>query len=62
MRTKEDFAKQNAYNREKYFHINAMIPKQDAAIWKEFAQQNNLSLNALIKAAVNEYIAKITQN
>lgn len=56
MRTKPQFDKQNAYNRENYDHFNLMLPKGQKEQLQALAKERGQSLNAFINEAIRYYI------
>lgn len=60
MRTKKDFDHQNEYNRQKYDHLNIMLPKGKKAELQELAERLGMSLNGMVKIALDEYIKNCT--
>ena len=46
----------NQYNRDNYDRINIVVPKGQKAELQQVAERQGLSLNGLIKAALDEYI------
>ena len=56
MRTKKDFDKQNAYNREKYDHFNLMLPKGTKELWRARASAEGVSITEFVKKAVEYFI------
>ncbi len=61
MRTKEDFNKQNEYNRNQYDRIGLMLPKGIGDQWKTEAKRRNISLNAMVQQAVAYYIEHFSE-
>ena len=52
MRGKQEFDRQNEYNREKYDRVGLMLPKGTAGVWREEAKARGLSLNAFVLECV----------
>lgn len=56
MRGKQEFDRQNEYNREKYDRVGLMLPKGTADKWKEEAKARGLSLNAFVLECVRKFL------
>lgn len=56
--TTADFKRQNDYNRINYDRISIMLPKGTREVYKEYAQKNGMSLNALVCKLLDKEINK----
>ena len=59
MKTKKDFEHQNEYNKNKYDRIGVMLPKGTKEKLQTIAKEKGISLNELIKKAINHYIEPV---
>ena len=52
----------NKYNSNNYDRIGLMLPKGTGELWKAEAVRRNMSLNAFIQEAVQNYMSKEAQD
>lgn len=58
MRTKKDYDRQNAYNKEQYDRIGLMLPKGMKPLLQGIAKREGTSLNDIIKRSIQNYVAE----